>query len=116
VQSGADYTLVRLEKVEAGTVEAADKERLAQQLAGAWGQAENEALVRMLRGLTPVFGRLDGEPFEEARVEQHLAASPDLALAECWYWTRKLQARYLCGDYVTAMAAAARARALLWTS
>ena len=30
-------------------VEAADKERLAQQLAGAWGQAENEALVRMLR-------------------------------------------------------------------
>ena len=49
VQSGADYTLVRLEKVEAGTVEAADKERLAQQLAGAWGQAENEALVRMLR-------------------------------------------------------------------
>ncbi|CAG2152750.1 Adaptive-response sensory-kinase SasA [Cupriavidus campinensis] len=74
------------------------------------------ALVRMLRGLTPVFGRLDGEPFEEARVEQHLAASPDLALAECWYWTRKLQARYLCGDYVTAMAAAARARALLWTS
>ncbi|KOQ18682.1 peptidylprolyl isomerase, partial [Achromobacter xylosoxidans] len=49
VQSGSDYTLVRLEKVEAGTVEAADKERLAQQLAGAWGQAENEALVRMLR-------------------------------------------------------------------
>jgi len=49
VQSGADYTLVRLEKVDAGTVDAADKERLAQQLSGAWGQAENEALVRMLR-------------------------------------------------------------------
>ncbi|HEY9270892.1 MAG TPA: peptidylprolyl isomerase, partial [Achromobacter sp.] len=49
VQSGADYTLARLEKVEAGTVDPADKERLAQQLSGAWGQAENEALVRMLR-------------------------------------------------------------------
>ncbi|AVJ27939.1 SurA N-terminal domain-containing protein [Achromobacter spanius] len=49
VQSGVDYTLVRLEKVEAGKAEAADKERLAQQLAGAWGQAENEALIRMLR-------------------------------------------------------------------
>lgn len=49
VQSGVDYTLVRLEKVEAGKSEAADKERLAQQLSGAWGQAENEALIRMLR-------------------------------------------------------------------
>lgn len=49
VQSGVDYVLVRLEKVEAGKSEAADKERLAQQLSGAWGQAENEALIRMLR-------------------------------------------------------------------
>ncbi len=37
-------------------------------------------------------------------------------MAECWYWTRKLRARYLCGDYTTAMAAAARAQALLGTS
>ena len=49
VQSGSDYTLVRLEKVEAGPVDQADKERLAQQLSGAWGQAENEAMLRMLR-------------------------------------------------------------------
>ena len=49
VQAGADYTLVRVEKVEAGKTEAADKERLAQQLSGAWGQAENEAMIRMLR-------------------------------------------------------------------
>ncbi|MNR63489.1 hypothetical protein D3C85_1858200 [compost metagenome] len=40
---------MRLEKVEAGKIEAADKERLAQQLSGAWGQAENEAMIRMLR-------------------------------------------------------------------
>ncbi len=49
VQSGSDYTLARLEKVEAGTVDPADKERLAQQVSGAWGQAENEAVLRMLR-------------------------------------------------------------------
>jgi peptidyl-prolyl cis-trans isomerase D len=49
VQSGADYTLVRLEKVEAGKVDTADRDRLAQQLSGAWGQAENEAMIRMLR-------------------------------------------------------------------
>lgn len=74
------------------------------------------ALVRMLRGLTPKFGCLDGEQFEESETEAHLAGSPDLALAECWYWTRKLQARYLAGDYVSAMAAAAKAQPLLWTS
>lgn len=49
VQSGPDYTLLRLEKVEAGKTDAADKDRLAQQLSGAWGQAENEAMIRMLR-------------------------------------------------------------------
>ncbi|KOF52299.1 MULTISPECIES: SurA N-terminal domain-containing protein [unclassified Achromobacter] len=49
VQAGADYTVVRVEKVEAGAVEASDRDRLAQQLSGAWGQAESEAVVRMLR-------------------------------------------------------------------
>lgn len=49
VQSGVDYTLVRLENVEAGKIEPADRARLAQQLSGAWGQAESEALIRMLR-------------------------------------------------------------------
>ena len=27
------------------------------------------------------------------------AENPDLALAECWYWIRKLQARFFAGDY-----------------
>ena len=49
VQSGVDYTLVRLEKVEAGTVDASAKDRLAQQLSGGLGQAEIEALLKMLR-------------------------------------------------------------------
>ncbi|MBP0624035.1 trifunctional serine/threonine-protein kinase/ATP-binding protein/sensor histidine kinase [Cupriavidus consociatus] len=74
------------------------------------------ALVRMLRGLTPRFGCLDDKQFEESETEAHLAGSPDLALAECWYWTRKLQACYLAGDYASAMAAAAKAQPLLWTS
>ncbi|MFY0479653.1 SurA N-terminal domain-containing protein [Achromobacter marplatensis] len=49
VQAGVDYTLVRLEKVEAGTVDAAAKDRLKQQLSGGLGQAEIEALLKMLR-------------------------------------------------------------------
>jgi PAS domain S-box-containing protein len=74
------------------------------------------ALVRMLRGLTPRFGCLDDEQFEESATEAHLSGSPDLALAECWYWTRKLQACYLAGDHASALEAAAKAQPLLWTS
>ena len=42
--------------------------------------------------------------------------NPDLALAECWYWIRKLQARFFAGDYAAAVEAASRAQQLLWTS
>nr|WP_236674507.1 ATP-binding sensor histidine kinase [Paraburkholderia hospita] len=74
------------------------------------------ALIRMLRGLTPKFGCFDDGQFDELRTETRLSASPDLALAECWYWIRKLQARYLADDYAAAMDAAAKAQPLLWTS
>ena len=72
------------------------------------------ALIRTLRGQTPVFGCLNDEHFSEARFEQHLDAAPDLALAAGKYWVRKLQARYLAGDYEAAEACAARAKALKW--
>ncbi|MGF6396195.1 trifunctional serine/threonine-protein kinase/ATP-binding protein/sensor histidine kinase [Pseudomonas plecoglossicida] len=72
------------------------------------------ALIRTLRGQTPVFGCLDDEHFNEARFEQHLDLAPDLALAAGKYWVRKLQARYLAGDYAAAEACAARAKALKW--
>jgi PAS domain S-box-containing protein len=39
-----------------------------------------------------------------------------LALPECWYWIRKLQARFLAGDYASALDASLKARQLLWTS
>ncbi len=37
-------------------------------------------------------------------------------MPECWYWIRKLQARFLAGDYPAAMEASERAQALLWAS
>ena len=73
-------------------------------------------LIRMLRGLTPTFGSFDYEQFDESRFESHLASQPDLALPECWYWIRKLQARVLAGDYRSAIEAASKAQPLLWTS
>jgi PAS domain S-box-containing protein len=73
-------------------------------------------LIRTLRGLTPIFGHFDDAGFDEERFEQHLEADPRLALAACWYWIRKLQARVLAGDHAAAIAAAAKANCRLWTS
>lgn len=72
------------------------------------------ALIRMLRGLTRGFGRLDGGPSNEIDTEAHLSSNPDLVLAECLYWVRKLQARYLADDPVSALEAATKAQRLLW--
>jgi hypothetical protein len=73
-------------------------------------------LIRTLRGLTPVFGCFNGERFDELQFERHLSSNPMLALPECWYWIRKLQARFFAGDYVSAVEASAAAQRLLWTS
>ena len=73
-------------------------------------------LIRTLRGLTPTFGCFDDEQFDERRFESQLASQPDLALPECWYWIRKLQARVLAGDYRQAILASLKAQRLLWTS
>ena len=74
------------------------------------------ALTRMLRGLTLKFGCFDDGQFNELRIESHLSSSSALAVAAFCYWVRKLQARYLAGDYGVAMEAASKAQPLLWTT
>ena len=74
------------------------------------------ALIRTLRGLTTRFGSFDDEGFDELRFERHLASDPVLALPECWYWIRKLQARFFAGDYPSAIEASLNAERLLGTS
>jgi PAS domain S-box-containing protein len=74
------------------------------------------ALVRTLRGLTPTLGSFDDAQFDERRIERRFSENPDLALAESWYWIRKLQARFFAGDYGAAVDASLRARRLLRTS
>jgi PAS domain S-box-containing protein len=73
-------------------------------------------LIRTLRGLTPTFGSFDDPQFDEARIERRFSENPDLAFVECWYWIRKLQARFFAGDYASAVDASSRAQRLLWTS
>ena len=73
-------------------------------------------LIRTLRGSTPRFGSFDDEQFDESRIERRFSENPDLAFVECWYWIRKLQARFLAGDFAAAIEASSRAQRLLWTS
>jgi hypothetical protein len=73
-------------------------------------------LIRTLRGLTPKFGCFDDGQFEELRFERHLASEPVLALPECWYWIRKLQGRFVAGDFASAVDASLRAQRVLSAS
>jgi PAS domain S-box-containing protein len=73
------------------------------------------ALVRTLRGFTPKFGCFDDAQFNESCIEFDLSGGRRLATIACRYWIRKLQARYIAGDYATAIDAASRAQPLLWT-
>jgi predicted ATPase/signal transduction histidine kinase len=74
------------------------------------------ALIRQLRGLTLDFSSFDDGEFDENTFEQHLERDPLLAFPACWYWIRKLQARFYASDYFAALGAAVKAESLLWTS
>jgi PAS domain S-box-containing protein len=73
-------------------------------------------IIRTLRGLTPEFGSFNDADFDESRFERYLEEDPRLATAACRYWNRKLQARFFAGAYASAIAAAANAERVLWTS
>jgi len=73
-------------------------------------------LILTLRGLTPTFGCLDHQEYNERDTEHRLASNPNLVFAECYYWIRKLQARFFAGDYASAADASLNADRLLWTS
>ncbi|WP_229751415.1 ATP-binding protein, partial [Undibacterium terreum] len=66
-------------------------------------------LVRSLRGETAKFGTLDDGSFTEGSFEARLTGHPAQAMPECFYWIRKLQARFFSGDYVSAVDAAEKA-------
>jgi predicted ATPase/signal transduction histidine kinase len=74
------------------------------------------ALIRTLRGLTSQFGSFNDDQFDERQFERHLSGNAILARPECWYWIRKLQARFFAGDYPAAIQASLNAERLLATS
>jgi PAS domain S-box-containing protein len=70
------------------------------------------ALIQTLRGLTAKFGCLDGDLIEELSFERNLTDNPHLVA--CWYWIRKMQARYFAGEYQDALECSAKAQPSLW--
>ena len=74
-------------------------------------------LIRTLRGLTPKFGSFNDDRVRRGPVRGSIWPRTRVwRIAACWYWIRKLQARFFAGDYASAIAAASKAQPLLWTS
>jgi PAS domain S-box-containing protein len=74
------------------------------------------ALIRTLRGLTQKFGCFDSEEMQEAPFERLLAGNPYFRVHECWYFVRKMEARYFAGEYAAAMEASTAAQRWLHVS
>ncbi|WP_354037154.1 AAA family ATPase [Bradyrhizobium sp. S3.2.6] len=73
------------------------------------------AIIRTMRGLTRSFGTFDDQQFDELDIERSFERSPELSPSETVYWIRKLQARFLAGDYPAAIGARSKAEPGLWT-
>ncbi|MGA2125291.1 MAG: AAA family ATPase [Xanthobacteraceae bacterium] len=72
-----------------------------------------QRLIATMQGRTATFSTFSDSQFDEAAFETQLTADRT-ALTICWYWILKLKARFLSGDYAEALAAADKAKALLW--
>jgi len=107
---GCGVPLAEVEREAESGLAAARRERFAQVVAYISAQL---GLVRSLMGSTTRFGALEVVGFEERALEEQLRENPALSVAACWYWVRKLQARFHAGEHDAALDAAERARALL---
>jgi PAS domain S-box-containing protein len=71
--------------------------------------------IATMQGRTATFSTFGDVPFDEAAFEAQLTGDR-LPTMICWYWILKLKARFLSGDCAEALAAADKAKALLWAS
>ena len=74
-----------------------------------------QRFIATMQGRTATFSTFSDAQFDEAAFEA--ATDGDrMATMVCLYWILKLKARFLSGDYAEALAAADKAKALLWAS
>jgi PAS domain S-box-containing protein len=70
-----------------------------------------QRFIATLQGRTRTFSTFSDAQFDESALEAHLTGEG--VTARVAYWIIKLQARFLAGDYVAALAAAQQAKPLL---
>ena len=74
-----------------------------------------QRFIAALQGRTVALSTFNDTRFDEAAFETHLTSYP-IPTTQWRYWVLKMKARYLLGEYVEALAAANKAKALLWTT
>jgi PAS domain S-box-containing protein len=72
-----------------------------------------QRFIATMQGRTATFSTFSDERFNEATFEAQLT-DDRMPLMVFFYWIFKLKARFLSGDYAEALAAADRAKELLW--
>src|ERR1700688_10070 len=73
-----------------------------------------QRFVATMQGRTATFSTFSEAQFDELAFEAKLTGDR-MPLVICWYWVVKLKTRFLSGDHAEALAAADKAKALLWS-
>jgi PAS domain S-box-containing protein len=73
-----------------------------------------QRFIATMQGRTATFSTFNDAQFDEATFEARLTGERMTFLVCCFYWILKLKARFLSGDYAEALAAADKAKPLLW--
>jgi PAS domain S-box-containing protein len=73
-----------------------------------------QRFITTMQGRTATFSSFSDAQFDEAFEAQ--LTGDRMSLVICWYWIVKLKTRFLSGDHAEALAAADKAKALLWSS
>jgi PAS domain S-box-containing protein len=73
-----------------------------------------QRFIATMQGRTATLSSFSDAEFDEAAFEAQLAGRTPTTT--CLYWILKLKARFLLGDYSEALAAADKAKALLWAA
>jgi PAS domain S-box-containing protein len=74
-----------------------------------------QRFIENMRGRTASFSTFSDATFDETAFEAQLTEDRTPTMVG-WYWILKLQARFMSSDYEAAIAAAWKAKALLWAS
>jgi PAS domain S-box-containing protein len=74
-----------------------------------------QRFIASMQGRTATFSTFSDGQFDEATFEAQLIGER-MTLMICFYWIVKLKTRFLSRDYAEALAAADKAKALLWSS